>query len=369
MAEKEGTCLFTGTPAWVSSDFSTDNVRVNSESCGIYVVHGDLSDKIDEIIEKHGITQGLVNCAARSLQLSEQKFAAFWVSREIADSVKAQFDKDDPSNTKRKIVVVFEDYFDEPVDHSQKPFKLLQFFAESLETKKAFASFHPNIKDQIRAQIVDLAELNTVLDFLESKGLLLSSISSPEKFFGNNEDDFVPSMGDGIETIFDSHLKISIDGWEYLRSSSSGRSGNYVFIATAFSWPEDNQLRSEAVEAIQKVCSRLGYEANIVSQGHTENITDRILAEIKRAKFVIAELTYHNRGVYFESGFARGLGKNVFHLVREGFTSQNPDDDKEGKRIHFDIAQVQYRRWKDVAELESQLEPWIEATVGRYSQR
>jgi nucleoside 2-deoxyribosyltransferase len=126
---------------------------------------------------------------------------------------------------------------------------------------------------------------------------------------------------------------------------------------------EGTGTQTKCIAAIKRACSNLGYEADVVSQGHTGNITDKIIAEIKRARFLIAELTYNNRGVYFESGFARGLGIPVFHVVREGFTSGN---DKDGKKIHFDIAQVMYRTWQTDVDLEEKLSNWIESTIGRF---
>jgi nucleoside 2-deoxyribosyltransferase len=55
------------------------------------------------------------------------------------------------------------------------------------------------------------------------------------------------------------------------------------------------------------------------------------------------EITYHNRGAYYEAGFAKGLGIPVYFVVRKGFTSLIPDDNSTGRRIHFDIAQIMYR--------------------------
>jgi len=58
---------------------------------------------------------------------------------------------------------------------------------------------------------------------------------------------------------------------------------------------------------------------------------------------VVVEITYHNRGAYYEAGFAKGLGIPVYFVVRKGFTSLIPDDNSTGRRIHFDIAQIMYR--------------------------
>jgi nucleoside 2-deoxyribosyltransferase len=36
--------------------------------------------------------------------------------------------------------------------------------------------------------------------------------------------------------------------------------------------------------------------------------------EIRTARFIIAELSHHNNGAYWEAGFARGLGKPVIYM-------------------------------------------------------
>ena len=83
---------------------------------------------------------------------------------------------------------------------------------------------------------------------------------------------------------------------------------------------------------------------------------------------MVVELTYHNRGAYYEAGFAKGLGIPVYFVVREGFTSHDPADDATSKRIHFDIAQIIYRVWKQPKDLEQVLQDWIESTIGRYGE-
>ena len=47
--------------------------------------------------------------------------------------------------------------------------------------------------------------------------------------------------------------------------------------------------------------------------GQTPRLDDKEV-ELRTAKFVVAELTYGNRGAYWEAGFAHGLGKPVFYL-------------------------------------------------------
>ena len=86
-------------------------------------------------------------------------------------------------------------------------------------------------------------------------------------------------------------------------------------------------------------------------------IDDYIMARIRGARFVIADFTcastkgagpkeYLMRGgVYFEAGFAKGLGREVIWTCRE--------DAKDG--VHFDTRQFNHIFWKDPEDLKTRL--------------
>jgi len=86
---------------------------------------------------------------------------------------------------------------------------------------------------------------------------------------------------------------------------------------------------------------------------HNDNIVDRIIAEIRTCQFMVADFTGQKAGVYFEAGFAKGLGREVIWTCKE-------DD---FKNVHFDIAQFSHIIWKNSAELRSRLAYKIKATI------
>jgi nucleoside 2-deoxyribosyltransferase len=59
-------------------------------------------------------------------------------------------------------------------------------------------------------------------------------------------------------------------------------------------------------------------------------IDDRLRVEIRRARFLIADLTGANRGAYWEAGFAEGLGKPVIYTCEKGHF--------ESDGTHFDTS-------------------------------
>ena len=104
-----------------------------------------------------------------------------------------------------------------------------------------------------------------------------------------------------------------------------------------------------------------GYEPmRIDKKQHSNKIDDEIVAEIRRARFVVADLTHGDNGVrggvYYEAGFAHGLDIPVIFTCREG-CSEN---------THFDIRQYNCIRWKDedLEKLQKDLTNRITAIIG-----
>ena len=74
---------------------------------------------------------------------------------------------------------------------------------------------------------------------------------------------------------------------------------------------------------------------------HSENIYNVMLEHIHNCKFLIADLTTQNLGVYYEAGYAKALGKTVIFTCR----------DTDFKNRHFDIQQIQTISWHDESDL------------------
>ncbi len=84
---------------------------------------------------------------------------------------------------------------------------------------------------------------------------------------------------------------------------------------------------------------------------HNDQITDKIIAEIRRSKFLVADFTHGNKGVrggvYYEAGFARGYSIPVIYTcLKKRFSA---------KKIHFDILQQNFIQWTSPEDLREQL--------------
>lgn len=102
-----------------------------------------------------------------------------------------------------------------------------------------------------------------------------------------------------------------------------------------------------------------GYEASIMGerQDFNDDVVARILAEVRKSRFVVADFTRQRGGVYYEAGFARGLGMPVV------FTCSRGEFEAEG--AHFDTEHEHYLLWSDPVELREKLKTRIEMSIGR----
>ena len=89
---------------------------------------------------------------------------------------------------------------------------------------------------------------------------------------------------------------------------------------------------------------------------HNNRIDDEIMAMIRRSKFIVADFTKERGGVYFEAGYALGLGLQVIWTCRKDAL----------KEIHFDNRQYNFLTWTNnsLGDFAKRLQNRIEATIG-----
>ena len=102
-----------------------------------------------------------------------------------------------------------------------------------------------------------------------------------------------------------------------------------------------------------------GYKPIRIDQReHVNKICDEIVAEIRRARFVVADFTHGGSGVrggvYYEAGFAHGLDIPVIFTCRADMLNE----------IHFDTRQFNHITWEDPEELKKKLADRIAAVIG-----
>ena len=161
-------------------------------------------------------------------------------------------------------------------------------------------------------------------------------------------------------------VSLTYKGMEYAESLSKKSSpSNSVFVAMWFS-PEMTSVYETAIKpAIESTdCGR--YKAfRVDNHEHNNDITDEIIAGIKECRFMVADMTGYRGGVYYEAGFAKGLGKPVIFTCRKDWFDGelSPDKKPVKERVHFDINHQNIIVWNDPEDLKQRIINRIRATI------
>ena len=144
-------------------------------------------------------------------------------------------------------------------------------------------------------------------------------------------------------------VRLSPRGWQEFAAFEKGTSSedNPVFVAM---WYGDEDTEAEMTElyeqGIAPAVKDAGYRVSRADlEQHNEYIMDKVFGMIRAAPFVVADFTGNRNGVYFEAGFARGLGIPVINCCKKS----DFDD------AHFDTKQLSHIFWGKPAELREPL--------------
>lgn len=130
-----------------------------------------------------------------------------------------------------------------------------------------------------------------------------------------------------------------IDEGRRVIMSPSPSQRSTIFIASAFGHDDTDQLYKDCFEP---ACENFNYQAVRVDMNEpSETITSSIMEGIVDAACVIADLTYARPSVYFEIGYAHGLGVPLLLTCRKDHLLGKHDD----ARVHFDLAQFKISFW------------------------
>jgi hypothetical protein len=149
-------------------------------------------------------------------------------------------------------------------------------------------------------------------------------------------------------------VKLNWRGIDELQSRALEIEGlTEAFVAMWF----DDSVKPAFTEAIGPAVSAAGWKPIRVDfTNYNGDVVDEVLARIRRSRFLIADLTAHRGGVYFEAGFAFGLGRDVIFTCRKDAI----------KDLHFDLRNYNFIAWTADAldAFGDRLRNRIEATIG-----
>jgi hypothetical protein len=195
-----------------------------------------------------------------------------------------------------------------------------------------------SLKLQAVLQQFDVAYINSIVQYLYGQRFL--DLKQPFRLPVGN----LP--GGSAEVVLTPQGIMQAEEWG--RSDTASAQG---FVAMSF----NDSLRHAWTNGFDPGIRGAGFQPfRIDAKDYVGGITDEIMAEIRRSRFVVADYTGQVNGVYFEAGFALGLGLTVIPTCRAD----------EVPKLHFDIKHLNTLLWNTPAELAEGLNRRIRAVIG-----
>lgn len=160
-------------------------------------------------------------------------------------------------------------------------------------------------------------------------------------------------------------FKMTLEGWGRARELRSSHAGNQAFVAM---WFHDG-MKSTYVDGIKPALEEAGLAPfRIDFAHHNRRIDDEIMARIRQSRLVVADATGGRASVYYEAGFAEGLGVPVIWCCNNKYRaytvepsqlapemSDAPDVVDWFGGVAFDTNHLPFILWEDPADLRKKL--------------
>lgn len=190
------------------------------------------------------------------------------------------------------------------------------------------------------SESTDKSDVEYLLDYLESKGWL------ERNPFGTEIGYLV-----GWRVSVEGHTRV-----DELQREEEATDSSQAFVAMWF----HESTTAAFEEGIEPAIADAGYiPLRIDRKEHINKIDDEIIAEIRRSRFLVADFTQGEDGarggVYYEAGFARGLGIPVIFTCREDSV----------ETLHFDTNHYNHIVWRTPEELREKLRNRIRANIDK----
>lgn len=231
-----------------------------------------------------------------------------------------------------------------PLSVHERADQLLRFVASELPHVAATFRLHahaqsPDVARRLAwSECTRLEELQYLESFLASRGWIQGSRPG--------------TVGRAAE------YQVSVHGYARLAElERTATEASKAFVAMWF----DESMDEVWENAIKPGIEDAGYEAvRIDKEEHAGKVDDAIIAELRRARFVVADFTQGKDGprggVYYEAGFAHGRDIPVVFSCREDAI----------EKVHFDTRQYNHIVWeaKNLDEFRDRLRTRISAVIG-----
>ena len=229
------------------------------------------------------------------------------------------------------------------------------YSVNSIETAIKSANYPRDIIDKKNSVLLDVNK--SFEHFGQMRTIIWMYETSAYELYLHNEEEYkayldVLEEEELIKRYKDGSTKITLKGFiEIERLQRQGSTSRNCFVAMSFK-PDMKPTR----EAIRAAITSCGYNPILIDEEQIEDgktINDAMIATMRRCKFLVADFTKQNQGVYFETGFMLGLGRPVIYLCEE----------RDWESTHFDTNRFPHIKYSSLEELEKQLSDRINAWI------
>ena len=314
MSEQKFTekCPICGLGARKFPDISRDILKYHCVNCGLYRVNGFLVDTILNANPLDSLDSAKLSYAIRRIQTSLEEYG-----------------------TDEALPYLDENIIEDLIKSTELPkppeqMKMMVRWIGDNQPSPGFMVVLHHINDRAQFGAIDKETVRFILTSLSEQGLV---------------EDY-SSMGP------ESTVKLTALGWElYEKLEISSDTTREVFMAMGYG----SDAADKAYHQFEDAVFDTGFKLWRLDERPEAGLIDaRMIVAIQNAKFVIADLTNQNSGVYWEAGMAHGLGKKVIYTCCES----------DWEKIHFDTNHYTTVKWKedDLDEAVENLKASIRAT-------
>ena len=187
-------------------------------------------------------------------------------------------------------------------------------------------------------------EFEAILKLMSEKKLVYTKFFEPATIIGEQPPVFK------IRSV---RVTLLEAGWDI--SNSIGKKNEESDIGFVAVWFDDSM--NESITAAEQAITEAGYRAVCIRDEHfSERIMDKALSEIRQSRFIVVDLTGARASVYFEAGFAHGLGIDTIYVYKE-------QEAEKGSPLDFYVRHYQCHKYKDPADLKDVLKSAISARI------
>jgi len=306
--QSENPCPLCNQEAEVRSILERDIKQVRCERCGRFDITDELQQILPRLESRHLI-------AGVTREMSERRSDPLILQRANIEQLRklAPANKDVSDKSRRLLLAL--------ARRTRVPGKV-----ERVALTRDYPLAYAQDSDELRYYLRHLAELK-LARITEAAGVVWDFVLTPK-------------------------------GWdEVSRAEVPNLQSERCFVAMWFDRQMDSAYHSGIQPALEDDC---GYTAiRVDEQEYVGKVDDRIIAEIRESRFVVADVTGQRQGVYYEAGYAQGMGLPIIWTCRE---------DEIGD-VHFDTRQQNHIVWSDPADLRERLKNRIRAVIGRGPRR